>query len=290
MYALLALFSSLLWGSADFFGGRLARSLPPRVVVLATQTCGLILVLLVAVLVGSVTDDPGYLGWAVLAALAGTIGLVAFYAALAAGKVGVVSPVAALGVLVPLGVGLLRGDAPGRAQVVGIVLAVGGIVLASGPELSGGAGRRPLLLAVVSAAGFGVALLFIAYGSSHSAVMTLVTMRACSVLGLALLVGRAALVPFRGPVGWPRGAERAPATPARGLALIAAVGCGDVGANLAFGVASTHGLVSLTAVLGSLYPVATVLLARGLDHERLAAVQQAGVTAALAGVVLIGAG
>lgn len=287
MHALLALFSSLLWGSSDFFGGRLSRSLPPRVVVLLTQTCGLALVSVIAVASGAIGDDRGYLGWSVLAGLAGVVGLACFYAALSTGTVGVVSPIAALGVLVPLVVGLVRGEAPAALQLAGIALAVVGIVLASGPELSGDAGRRPLLLALVAAVGFGVALLFIAYGSRSSAVMTLVTMRASSVLVLGLALRATALAPFRGADGWRRGGGQAGRL--RGFALIAAVGCGDVLANLTYGIASTGDLISVIAVLGSLYPVATVLLARGLDHERLVRVQQLGVGAALAGVVLIGA-
>jgi drug/metabolite transporter (DMT)-like permease len=76
----------------------------------------------------------------------------------------------------------------------------------------------------------------------------------------------------------------------RDLPLIALVGLADAAANLTFGWASTRGLVSVVAVLGSLYPVVTVLLARVVHHERLAAVQNVGVVAALAGVGLIAAG
>ncbi len=69
-----------------------------------------------------------------------------------------------------------------------------------------------------------------------------------------------------------------------------AVGLLDVGANLAFGAATTRGMLSIVAVFGSLYPVATILLARWLDHERLRRIQQVGVGLALLGVAAISAG
>lgn len=284
MAALLALLSSLLWGSADFLGGTLSRRLSAVLVVGASQLAGLVGIAVVAVAAGELGAPTGYLPWAVGAGLAGVVGLVAFYAALASGTMGVVSPIAALGVVVPLAVGLGRGERPGALQLAGIALAVAGVVLASGPELSGRAGSRPLALAVVAAAGFGLALLSIAEGSRSSTIMTLVAMRATSVtvLGTALLV----LARRARRRGTPGGLG----LDARAVALITLVGAGDVTANLTFGLASTRGLVSVVAVLGSLYPVVTVLLARVLQHERLGPVQTVGVAGALAGVVLIGAG
>ena len=281
MAALLALLSSLLWGAADFIGGTVSRRLPALLVVGASQLAGLLTVAVVAVAAGELHAPTGYLPWAVAAGLAGLGGLVAFYRALAIGTMGVVSPIAALGVVVPVAVGLGRGERPGAVQMLGIVVAVLGVVLASGPELSGRAGARPLLLAVAAAVGFGLALLFITEGAKTSTLMTLVTMRVTSVLVVAvLLVSQVAARARRTPVRL---------TP-RDLPLIAVVGIGDAAANFTFGWASTRGLVSVVAVLGSLYPVVTVLLARVVHHERLAAVQNAGVVAALAGVGLIAAG
>ncbi|MGZ4596018.1 MAG: EamA family transporter [Actinomycetes bacterium] len=284
MAALLALLSSLLWGSADFVGGTLSRRLPATVVVGASQAAGLVAITVVAALAGALGAPLGYLPWAVGAGLAGLIGLVCFYAALAAGTMGVVSPIAALGVVVPVVVGLARGERPGALQLVGITIAVAGVVLASGPELSGRAGARPLVLALIAAVGFGLALLFIAEGSQTSTLMTLVAMRATSVtvvaVGLAVVVGRS---------------RRTSTTPGlhldrQQLGLVTLVGLGDVAANLTFGMASTRGLVSVVAVLGSLYPVVTVLLARVVHAERLGRAQAIGVASALAGVVLIGVG
>jgi drug/metabolite transporter (DMT)-like permease len=277
MAALLALLSSVLWGGADFLGGTISRRLPALLVVGASQLAGLLTVAVVATAAGELDAPTGYLPWAVAAGLAGLGGLVAFYRALAMGTMGVVSPIAALGVVVPVAVGLARGERPGALQLVGIVVAVLGVVLASGPELSGRAGAKPLLLAVAAAVGFGLALLFIAEGAQTSTLMTLLTMRVTSVLVVALLlVSLARRTPLRLSAG--------------DLPPIAVVGIGDAAANLTFGWASTRGLVSVVAVLGSLYPVVTVLLARVVHQERLAAVQNVGVVAALAGVGLIAAG
>jgi drug/metabolite transporter (DMT)-like permease len=282
--ALLALLSSLLWGSADFLGGILSRRLPAVLVVACSQVAGLFAVLAAAVVAGALDAPTGYLPWALAAGVTGVIGLVSFYAALASGTMGVVSPIAALGVVVPVVVGFAQGERPGAVQVVGIVVAIAGVVLASGPELSGKAGVRPLVLAVVAAFGFGLALLFIAKGSRDSTLMTLLAMRVTSVTVLGLALGAMALRARRA------GAPRGPRLEPRDFALLAAVGVADAAANLTFGWSSTRGLVSVAAVLGSLYPVVTVLLARVVLNERLGRAQTVGVAGALAGVVLIGAG
>lgn len=280
MAAVLALLSSLLWGGADFLGGTVSRRRPAALVVGASQLVGLIAIGVVAVAAGALGDDRGYLPWAVVSGLAGLVGLVCFYAALASGTMGVVSPIAALGVVVPVLVGLARGERPATLQMVGIAMAVLGVVLASGPELSGRAGARPLVLALVAALGFGLALLFIAEGSRSSTLMTLVTMRLTSVTVMAVVLAVAVRRVDRSGMRLDR----------RDVALVALVGVGDVAANLAFGLASTRGLVSVVAVLGSLYPVVTVLLARILHGERLAPAQTLGVAGALGGVALIASG
>jgi len=281
MAALLALVSSLLWGSADFLGGTISRRHKAALVVGASQAAGLITIAVVATLAGAWGDDTGYLPWAVLSGVAGVVGLVSFYAALAAGTMGVVSPIAALGVVVPVLWGFAQGERPAVWQLVGIVVAIAGVVMASGPELSGRAGARPVLLAAVAAVGFGVALLAIAKGSEHSTLMTLTTMRVTSVtlLGAALVV---ALL---------RGGRRSDyLLSGRDVVLVALVGVADLSANLTFGLASRRDDVSVVSVLGSLYPVVTVLLARVFHDERLGRLQSAGVVLALAGVVLIAAG
>lgn len=275
MAALLALLSSVMWGSADYVAGKLSRRRHVLVVLGGTQTVGLIAMLLAATVTGAWSDPAGYLGWAVLASLSGATGLALYYRALAIGTMGVVSPIAALGVLVPLAVGLADGEQPTALQSVGIVLAIVGVVAASGPEVHGDAGWTPVLLAGGSAVFLGTSLVAIAQGSESSVVMTMTVMRITTVSLMAL-----ALLALRRPVSVSR-AE---------VPAFAAVGLMDVGANLAFGAASTLGLLSLVSVFGSLYPVATILLARFIDHERLRPIQQVGVALALAGVAAISAG
>jgi drug/metabolite transporter (DMT)-like permease len=278
---LLALASSVLWGSADFLGGLLSRRLPALAVVAWSQSAGLVTVLAVALATGAFADPTGWVGWGVAAGIAGPVGLVAFYTALSVGTMGVVSPIAALGAVVPVLAGLLSGEQPTAVQNAGIVLGLVGAVAAGGPELSplrrgpAGAGARSVALAAIAGGAFGVALVAIARGAASSPVMTLVGMRATSVLAF-LLVG--VLLRSAGGVR------------PRDLASLAIVGVGDVLANLAFALASTRGMVSVVAVLAALYPVATVVLGRVLLHERLAGVQQAGVSVALVGVVLLAVG
>jgi len=255
--------------------GKLSRRRHVLVVLGGTQTVGLLAMLAVATVTGAWSAPRDYLGWAVLASLSGAKGLALYSRALAIGTMGVVSPIAALGVLVPLVVGLGGGEQPTTLQMVGIVVALVGVVAASGPEVHGDAGWVPVLLAGGSAFFLGTSLVAIAQGSDTSVVMTMTVMRITTVSLMAL-----AVLALRRNVSVTR-AESQPNM---------AVGTMDVGANLAFGLASTLGMLSLVSVFGSLYPVATILLARLIDHERLRPVQQVGVVLALCGVAAITAG
>ena len=275
MSVVLALLSSVLWGTADFLGGLSSRRRPAYAVVAGSQACGLVSIAVVAAVTSAWHGPLGWLPWAVASGVAGSTGLICFYAALAGGTMGVVSPIAALGAVVPLLVGVLTGESPSALALWGIVLALAGAVAASGPELRGGAGARPVLLAALAGVGFGVALVLIARGSRVDAVMTLAGMRLTSVVGFAVVA-----LALRTLGGLTAG----------DVPALAAIGVGDVGANLLFALASQRGFLSVTSVLGSLYPVVTVLLARAVLHERLRPVQQVGVTGALVGVVLVSMG
>jgi drug/metabolite transporter (DMT)-like permease len=191
--ALLALLSSALWGTADFVGGTLTRRLPVTLVIGVSQAVALVLLVPLALLLD--VADPGRVVLpGLLAGVVGPAGLAAFYRALALGTMGVVAPVAALGVVVPVAAGLLAGESPSALQLVGIAVAVVGVVLACGPELSGAGrgGALPLLLAAAAAVGFGAVLLLLAEGSGGEAagvgdvVLVLLVMRLTSV---ALLLG-----------------------------------------------------------------------------------------------------
>lgn len=295
---LLALLSSVLWGTADFLGGTATRRLPALTVVGASQAVALLSVLPVALAVGAQPQHP----WS--GAVAGIVGVVAlgsFYAALAGGTMSVVAPIAALGAGVPVAVGLARGEAPSALQVAGIVVAIVGVVLASGPELSGGASPRPLLLAVVAALGFGLVAVLLAdgaKGSSGSVFVTLLIMRATSVTALVVAwlarqVARREVT--RESTHFAHAHQGATAglgglVASRDLLLLSVIGLGDIGANACFGIASRHGLLSVVSVLASLYPVVTIALARQVHAERIRPIQVLGTLGTLGGVALLVAG
>jgi drug/metabolite transporter (DMT)-like permease len=272
MAVLLALAAAFMWGASDFLGGALSRRLRALEVYGLAQMFGLALMAVVVVLAGEVERIPDVWGPGIGAGVVGLVGMVAFYQALAIGPMGVVSPIAALGVLVPLGYGVLRGESPSSLAVLGIAASVVGILLACGPELTRPQGLRPLLLAALSAVCFGTAFIVMAAGSEVSAAATMTVMRittvaVCAVAWLALR--------------WRIQATR------RDLAPIASAGVLESGANLTFGISSTLGLLSITSVLSSLYPVVTALLAAVVFRERLRVVQYVGVAFAMTGVVLI---
>lgn len=289
MTILVAVASSLMWGLADFLGGKASRRLNALLVVLISQLTGLLAALLTAVASGSFTGPRGYVLWGAGAGVAGGCAVVLFYRALAIGTMGVVAPLAALGVIVPVVFGVLSGTVPSAVTMVGIVLAIGGVVVAargnrSGPRRAGHG--RSIVLALGSAVGFGLLQYAISGGSQYSAVMTMTAMRATSVPLLAI----AAVIALRtGSLsGSTPGAGRR--LPVRLLALVAVIGVFDVSANLLFAVATVSGELASVAVLGSLYPAVTVLLARVVDHERLSRRQAVGVGVALAGVAMIALG
>jgi drug/metabolite transporter (DMT)-like permease len=187
---------------------------------------------------------------------------------------GVVAPISSTSVLVPVVVGVLGGDELSAVQGVGIAVAVVGIVLAGGPHLREfrTGGHVPILWALGAALFIGLSLVGLAYGSETSSVSTLLSQRIVYVAVLTLIV----LV------------TRAPRRPGRRhLPALGAVGTGDITANGLFAVASRSGPLAVIAVLASLYPVATVLLARRLHHERLSREQVVGVVCAFAGVAAV---
>lgn len=272
--ALLATLSSAIWGTADFYGGLAARRWPAVAVVGCTQTAGLLSVLCTAVLFGHFGGPRGWIVWAVIAGSVGAVGLVTFYVALSVGTMGVVSPLAALGAVVPVIGGLLNGDRPSALQYVGMAFGLAGAVTASGPELRGVSrvGARSVGLAALAGLCFGVALLGIQRGAQTNPLMTLVGMRAVSVAFFVVVAVA------KRSVGGIRPAD---------LPVLALIGIGDAGANLLYSIASGEGMTSTVAVLGALYPVATVLLAAMFLKEWMKPVQRVGVALALAGVVLL---
>ena len=273
----LGLAAGLSWGVSDFLGGLKSRTLELVAVLVLSQGAALVLVGVVVAARGQSPPPGEELLYAGLAGVSGLIGLAAFYRGLAVGAMAVVAPIAGTGAVIPVVVGLATGERPSVAQGAGIALAIAGVVLASRETPAEGQRARAtgVGLALVAAAGFGFFFVGMDAGAESDLLWALLATRGASVA--CLIVAVAALRPgFAG-------------TRASAGALLA-IGVLDVGANGLFAVAASEGLISVAAVLASLYPVITVLLARAVLGERVQQAQRAGIVAAMAGVALISAG
>jgi drug/metabolite transporter (DMT)-like permease len=276
----LAFASGMAWGTADFVGGLKSRTLPLLNVLLATQATGLLLIASFVAIRGESAPGGDFAIFAALSGLAGVVGLAAFYRALAVGNMGVVAPISACAAVVPVVVGVATGDRPGKVQVVGLVLAMAGVALASREEVAGegparGRAARGTGLALLSALGFGLFFLGMDRASDADVPWAMFVNRVTGVSLLAL-----AALALRTPLRTGR----------RDVPALIFVGTLDISANALFAVAATKGLVSLVSVCGSLYPVTTALLAAVVLRERPHRLAQVGVVTALAGVALIAAG
>jgi drug/metabolite transporter (DMT)-like permease len=278
MASILALLSSALWGTADFFAGRLSKMHHPFAVLGFSQVIGLLVGLLIVLVSGDLYGQAfglnGYVLSGALAGLFGYIGLACLYEGLSTGRMGVVAPISSMSAVIPLIYAIVTGDKLSMIASMGIVIALIGVFCASGPELSNGLPIKPLLLALGAAAGFGMSLTFMSIGSKESALLTMVSMRAATffvTISLALK--------FRTTGKFSK----------KDLPILIFIGAADFLANLLLGVATTKGLVSVAMVFGSLYPIATALLAFKFLNERLHKVQYIGIALAVTGVSLISA-
>ncbi len=268
----LALGASLAWGVADFVGPLVARTLGALRVLFWAQVGGLAAIALAVAVRGQAPHD-----WLVLlavpAALAGTLGLWAYYRGIAAGAISVVAPIAGASAVIPVIFGIATGDSPSATQVAGIAFALVGVVLAS-LEPQGGSRRvaAGVGLALLAALGFGCYFppMHVAGKADFWWASLLFRTTALLIIATAVAVQRPNLR-VRGRELW----------------IVLGVGVGDTIGNVLFAASSGHGLVSLTAVLASLYPIVTVVLAAAVLHEQTAAAQKAGIALTLAGVVLI---
>jgi uncharacterized membrane protein len=279
MAAILALFSSVLWGTADYLAGNLTKRFKAIAVTGVSQAFGLVTGIVLVTVTGSYIAPnlswDGYLLPAAAAGIAGFFGLASFYSGLATGRMGVVSPISTLSAVIPLSVAFISGERPTPLQMVGMGIALLGAFCASGPDIVKGLPIKPLLYGLGAALGFGIALAFMAQGSKTSSLMTMTTMRVVTVSMCILLALR-----FR-TIGGFRASD---------LKLLIIIGATDFAANLMLGVATTKGLVSVAMVFGALFPIVTSLLAFKFLNERLHGVQYLGIFLAVAGVSLISIG
>jgi len=286
MVVALSVGCALFYGAADFCGGLAARRMPALAVLVWSQAIGLVVLLVALPLVGGVLHASD-LAWGLACGVAAAVAIGMLYRALAIGTMGVVSPITAvLAAAVPVLYALVRGDRPAPLALGGIALALVAVILVSGaPPAAKSDEDAPLArlwhpnllgpgIPEALVAGFAFGFFFIALAQTHTdaGLYPLLSTRLAS---LALLAGTGFAV-------------RAPLRIHRpGLRLVALCGSMDMGSNILFILALHSGALSVVAVITSLYPAATVALAAALLHERLGAVQWAGVLLALAGVACI---
>jgi drug/metabolite transporter (DMT)-like permease len=279
MPILLAGISALLYGGADFYGGLATRRSPVSAVLVLSQLVGLVLALVGVAVLQTAPPRPADLAWGAAAGVCGAAGLAALYTAIATTVVAVASPVAAVvGAVIPVAIGVATGERPGALAWAGIAAALPAVALLSiGPRSGEGAGsvRRAVLLGACAGLGFGLFFVAIARTAPDSGLWPLVGARVStiSLVALAAAIGGRSLRPSAGS-----------------LAAVLATGALDMGANIAFLLASRAGLLSITAAVAALYPGPTVLLARLVLRERLTLLRIAGLVLALVGVALISAG
>jgi drug/metabolite transporter (DMT)-like permease len=300
---LLALFTSMSYGSSDFLASRVTKRLSPVLLVLYSQAAQA-LVLLVVVL--AVRQPPAWAGfaWGAAGGAIAALGLVGYYQALAIGPTAVVAPLAASGAAVPVLVDVVRGDFPGVVAMVGVVVVGAGIVvttLATGREpgkaptppcrgaLRPRRGRvlrlfvrppRSILLALLAALLFGAFFVVIDRGSAEAGGGVLwvafgIQLGALPVtLAVALTAGGLGGLRLGGP---------AFAVP---IGVLTAL---NLAGDCALAYAVTGAALALVSVLASLSPVVTVVLVRAFTAERLTRLQGFGVALAVVGTLVIAA-
>jgi drug/metabolite transporter (DMT)-like permease len=280
---ILALLASVAWGSSDFAGGLQTRAANVPAVLLISQAAGF--VVLVSVLAGTGQPPPSWhvLGLAVTAGVLGAVELGLLYAAISRGPVIVVAPVAAAGAVLPILTGALAGNHLGVIAVVGIACALTGAVAAAWEPGDGRLARHRhigagALLALAAALAIGGLFILFNHAAVASPTWAAAGVRAGGLGSAAVLL---LISPVRRQILRPR--------PTRMLTVMAGIGVLDACGDLAFAFASAHGQLAVVAVLASLYPVVTVLLAAGILRERVRPPQAIGAAVALCGVILLGA-
>ena len=289
MGIVLALGAALTYGVADFIGGLVTKRNNVLTVVFLSQLLGSVALAVSFPLLHEGNAGSEALAWGALAGLAGSFGVIFLYAGLASSRMSVVAPITAVeAAAVPVVYGLLTGERPGAASLVGVVLALIAVTLVSSapgldetpasaatPAHRSAGQRSGVPQALVAGVSFGAFFILLGEAGADAGMMPLLGARLSSVGLMFLLV----LV------------RKAPRKPAAGTLLgVAAAGILDVAANLLYLLATREALLSLAAVITSMYPVMTILLARIALRERLGRLQVAGLVLAAIGVVLIGSG
>ena len=273
----LGLAAALAWGAGDFAGGLVSRRAPLLGVTLFVQAIGIVLAFAFWARQGEVVPGPADIAWATLAGVGAAVGIVGIYGALAVGPMSIVAPlVGVLGASVPVIVGIVLEGVPSWLVVAGIVLALVAVVLVAGASSSeSGGGRRGLLLALMGGSGIGV------YSVAVSRVAD------DMVFGPLFVARVAATVVVVGVILVTRGSWRLPRSAwllVSGIALI------DLLGNASYVLATQVGDLAVATILGSLYPVATVLLAAVILREQITPRIAIGIATAALSIAFIAGG
>lgn len=261
--------SAASWGAGDFAGGLAARRASVWRIVFVSQLVGVALMLLLVLATGEARPPAVDLAWGVAAGASGAVGIVCLYMALGRGQMGVVAPVTAvLGAVLPVIVGIALEGAPAPLALLGIALALPGVYLLSRTE--GARDRGGLGLAILSGVGFGGFFVLIDTASARAVAWPLLVARAATLLAVIVVL----LARRERPTGAP-------------LLLSALAGIGDTLGNAFFVLAATLGRLDTAAVLASLYPATTVILARVVLKEKLSRGQMAGLVLTFVAIVLV---
>lgn len=277
--------AAVTYGGADFCGGLATRRTGVFSVMIVSQVLGTTLLAVVVLIGASGSPSADTLAYGAAAGVAGAVGVGFFYKGLAIGRMSVVAPsTAVLSAMFPVIYGILGGERPAPVAGAGVIVALLAVALVSSapavdepltPAASPGtavAPRSGLGHAAAAGLGFGLFFILLARAGEAGDLWSLAGARAGSLT--AMLVGavllRQSVKPAPGTVG-----------------LIALTGLLDAGANLFYLLASQRGLLAIAAVITSMYPATTVLLARVLLTERLHRTQVLGLACAAFGIVLL---
>ena len=277
MSPLLALVSSLCWGLADFTGGLATKRVGSLRVISVTYPVGFVLLTVLAITIVPGTISPAAIGWSIFVGVFGLAAMFPLYGALALGPMGIVSPLTALGgALVPVVVGIMRGETVTALTVGGMILAIAAVILVSrepGPHRR--VTPRALLLSAAAGLLIGTYLTGIGVAPDDSGIWVATLGR--GVGSLLLCVVAVVLLARKGTSSWRPFPWK--------LAVI--TGMVDALANGLFQLAAQQGELVVVAVIGCLYPAATLLLAHWVLKERMTRIQGAGVVLALGAAIAL---
>ena len=279
MAVILGLAAAITYGAADFMGGLVTRRTDVLGVVVWSQIAGSALLVFAIPFLDPSDLTRDTVVWGLLAGLSGGAGVTLFYRALSLGKMTVIAPITGVeAASVPVLFGLVTGERPAGMALVGVALALVAVALVSASSEEGdervriSLSDRTILYALGAGLGFGFFFIFLDRAGTGAGLWPLVFSRIASLLFAASVA-----------LSMRRSLRPAPGT----MPQIALAGLLDVGANFFYLAASREGLLSIVAVLTSLYPASTVILARTFLGERLIRPQLAGLGLAAIGVTLI---